>query len=388
MQSAARAYGARAAGRGPHGHGCRRRRGAAGDPRLRGAHAGRERGDLRDLRDAQGAIEAVSSTGWQPSTASRTRSGPRCRISCEPPMSLTGNLEDLPLLDILQIVSFSKKTGHLTIRAVAGDGAIVFGTASSSARSPGTRGRWTRARPHAADGDPRPAAAHPHRAEPEQLIRLREGQFNFALSDDLPSRSRRATSSRRRSRTASTRRSCCSTWRAGWTRTAATRRRSWRRRSPSRRRSRSLEPSDESTRRPDSSSSPTRRTTRTTSGELGLEPDDEDEPGDAFIDFTRPSSAAPSPPASARPARGRAPPRPAPRRRAAGRAAGGRRGGRAPGAGGAPDEGRLPGVESDGVDGAVKKAHRWARPTSRSSWSPTSACRPRAARRSRAASRW
>ena len=31
-------------------------------------------------------------------------------------MSLTGNLEDLPLLDILQIVSFSKKTGYLTIR--------------------------------------------------------------------------------------------------------------------------------------------------------------------------------------------------------------------------------------------------------------------------------
>ena len=31
-------------------------------------------------------------------------------------MSLNGNLEDLPLLDILQIVSFSKKTGYLSIR--------------------------------------------------------------------------------------------------------------------------------------------------------------------------------------------------------------------------------------------------------------------------------
>src|SRR5207249_3384525 len=41
-------------------------------------------------------------------------------------MSLTGNLEDLPLLDILQIVSFSKKTGYLSIRTAAGEGAIVF----------------------------------------------------------------------------------------------------------------------------------------------------------------------------------------------------------------------------------------------------------------------
>ena len=41
-------------------------------------------------------------------------------------MSLNGNLEDLPLLDILQIVSFSKKTGYLSIRTDAGEGAIVF----------------------------------------------------------------------------------------------------------------------------------------------------------------------------------------------------------------------------------------------------------------------
>jgi len=41
-------------------------------------------------------------------------------------VSLNGNLEDLPLLDILQIVSFSKKTGYLSIRTEAGEGAIVF----------------------------------------------------------------------------------------------------------------------------------------------------------------------------------------------------------------------------------------------------------------------
>ena len=41
-------------------------------------------------------------------------------------MALQGNLEDLPLLDIIQIVSFSKKTGFLTIRNDQGEGAIVF----------------------------------------------------------------------------------------------------------------------------------------------------------------------------------------------------------------------------------------------------------------------
>ena len=41
-------------------------------------------------------------------------------------MGLQGNLEDLPLLDILQIVSFSKKTGYLAIATEGGEGAIVF----------------------------------------------------------------------------------------------------------------------------------------------------------------------------------------------------------------------------------------------------------------------
>ena len=41
-------------------------------------------------------------------------------------MALQGNLEDLPLLDIIQIVSFSKKTGYLGVRMEDGDAAIVF----------------------------------------------------------------------------------------------------------------------------------------------------------------------------------------------------------------------------------------------------------------------
>jgi CheY-like chemotaxis protein len=101
-------------------------------------------------------------------------------------MSLTGNLEDLPLLDILQIVSFSKKTGYLSIRAAAGEGAIVFRgglvvasfTWDSLPVDPRLRAIPANKR----------AAVLRQRIELalEQLIRLREGQFNFSLTERTP----------------------------------------------------------------------------------------------------------------------------------------------------------------------------------------------------------
>jgi CheY-like chemotaxis protein len=103
-------------------------------------------------------------------------------------MSLTGNLEDLPLLDILQIVSFSKKTGHLTIRAAAGQGAIVFRDGLVVCAFTWDSGPL----------DPRVRSLTPDKRDLflrtrielalEQLIRLREGQFSFSLSDDPPQR--------------------------------------------------------------------------------------------------------------------------------------------------------------------------------------------------------
>jgi CheY-like chemotaxis protein len=101
-------------------------------------------------------------------------------------MSLTGNLEDLPLLDILQIVSFSKKTGYLTIQAPEGEGAIVFheGLVVSAFT-------W-----ESLPVDPRAATLPPERRHAaiknrivmalERLTRLREGQFSFALVDEVP----------------------------------------------------------------------------------------------------------------------------------------------------------------------------------------------------------
>ena len=101
-------------------------------------------------------------------------------------MSLTGNLEDLPLLDIIQIVSFSKKTGYLTIRADAGEAAIVFdqGSVVSSFtwESPPLDPETAKLPP------PKRNAVLRKRVEMalEHLIRLREGQFSFSLTDETP----------------------------------------------------------------------------------------------------------------------------------------------------------------------------------------------------------
>ena len=97
-------------------------------------------------------------------------------------MSLTGNLEDLPLLDIIQIVSFSKKTGYLAIEMQGGQGGIVFReglvVAAFTAGSP--------------PADPRSQSLPSEKREPlvrsriifalEHLARLREGAFGFELT--------------------------------------------------------------------------------------------------------------------------------------------------------------------------------------------------------------
>lgn len=101
-------------------------------------------------------------------------------------MSLTGNLEDLPLLDILQIVSFSKKTGFLSIEADIGHGAIVFDegfvVAAFTWETPPLDPRARTLRPEKRDVILRARIE----MALEQLIRLREGLFNFSLTDHTP----------------------------------------------------------------------------------------------------------------------------------------------------------------------------------------------------------
>jgi len=103
-------------------------------------------------------------------------------------LSLTGNLEDLPLLDIIQIVSFSKKTGALSIRTEEGEGGIVFREgfvvcAFAADTAPLDR-RFGAMPVSQRDQVIRSRIA----IALEQLIRLREGQFSFSLAERTPSR--------------------------------------------------------------------------------------------------------------------------------------------------------------------------------------------------------
>jgi CheY-like chemotaxis protein len=101
-------------------------------------------------------------------------------------LGLQGNLEDLPLLDIIQIVSFSKKTGYLSIQMGDGEGAIVFheglvvAAFAASSLPPDSR----------LAALPRETRERAIRARIgfalEELVRLREGAFAFELSEAVP----------------------------------------------------------------------------------------------------------------------------------------------------------------------------------------------------------
>ena len=101
-------------------------------------------------------------------------------------MGLQGNLEDLPLLDIIQIVSFSQKTGYLSIEMEGGDGAIVFVAglvvSAFTANSPPADRRLATLAPEARQRALRSRLGFAL----EQLARVREGAFAFELTGDVP----------------------------------------------------------------------------------------------------------------------------------------------------------------------------------------------------------
>ncbi len=96
-------------------------------------------------------------------------------------MSLKGSVEDLPLLEILQVVAFCRKTGHLTVRAPEGEAGVIF-----------HEGRVVSG--YVWDDDAARPAAPRGEAEIrkriasilERLVRLREGAFAFNLTDQVP----------------------------------------------------------------------------------------------------------------------------------------------------------------------------------------------------------
>ena len=101
-------------------------------------------------------------------------------------MGLNGRLEDLPLLDIVQVVAFSQKTGLLSLETPRGEGAIVFERGlvvscftpdtpplerSAAALSPEMKATLIRRRIETALA---------------LLVRLREGRFLFRITPAVP----------------------------------------------------------------------------------------------------------------------------------------------------------------------------------------------------------
>ena len=100
-------------------------------------------------------------------------------------MSLSGRIEDLPLLDIVQIVAFTQRTGYIRVETEVGVGAIVFRNGRVVACfSPGSSERVPRAALTPAEWEKRLTAGIG--ADLASLSRLRDGNFGFVLSNEVP----------------------------------------------------------------------------------------------------------------------------------------------------------------------------------------------------------
>ena len=104
-------------------------------------------------------------------------------------MGLKGQLEDLPLIDMLQIIAFSKKSGYLRVAGPAGRGAVIL----SEGRILFAFSWSTMERLRELAHDPDKISIQSNRKNIEAAVRelagLREGSFKFELtreiSDDL-----------------------------------------------------------------------------------------------------------------------------------------------------------------------------------------------------------
>jgi CheY-like chemotaxis protein len=100
-------------------------------------------------------------------------------------LSLSGRIEDLPLLDIVQIVAFTQRTGYIRVETEVGVGAIVFRNGRVVACfSPGSSERVPRSALAPAEWEKRLTAGIA--ADLGTLSRLRDGNFGFVLSNDVP----------------------------------------------------------------------------------------------------------------------------------------------------------------------------------------------------------
>lgn len=103
-------------------------------------------------------------------------------------MLVSGEIENVPLLEVLQVVSYSKQTGVLSVESGSSQGELLFeGGGIVCADSACTRALLVRA---AAEGDPRTRAALRRvqaLAALTELLALRKGSFRFrTLRAQLP----------------------------------------------------------------------------------------------------------------------------------------------------------------------------------------------------------
>ena len=102
-------------------------------------------------------------------------------------MALNGQIEDLNLLEILQIVAFSKKTGTLEVRGARARGSVLFRSGRllcAFSSSTAAAVRWLAGTPL----DPAGQAdlVSQIRISLRELVALREGRFEFRLYRSLP----------------------------------------------------------------------------------------------------------------------------------------------------------------------------------------------------------
>ena len=97
-------------------------------------------------------------------------------------MSLSGSIEDLPLLEILQVVAFCQKTGHLVVRAPEGEAGVAFRDGRVVSGYAWNVPAWDGSGPREAGLRARLAALL------GSLVRLREGDFAFNLAEEVPTR--------------------------------------------------------------------------------------------------------------------------------------------------------------------------------------------------------
>lgn len=102
-------------------------------------------------------------------------------------MALNGRLEDMNLLEILQIVAFSKKTGTLEVRSRGANGSILFRSGRLLCALSSSTAAVVRS---LAGQPPEPSVqallAAQIRASLRELVALREGRFEFRLRRTLP----------------------------------------------------------------------------------------------------------------------------------------------------------------------------------------------------------